>query len=391
MRKKGADGKQPGQQQAGGEQIGVDVLPAGVLVVFGEQEFVQIDRPAQHAQVQQLFLDALPAQLAHVAHIDHIGKAGAADDLGLEAQVLGRFVRREQAVDQVDGALRIAQRVLPAAQAGAAKGSCQFRFIARQVFVREQHIAVKTNVVVRRVEAAIGDALLLQGERFVRGVAVEGVGVAVDQVGDLVAGDLAVDLIEQADLVEHGDQCQAAVARQQHDAALAQVLDVDDAAVFAHDQAHRRLLHDCRQGHHRLAGAPFVEQAAVVDAEVGLAVDHFGDRVDADAAGTNLHLQTFVAVVAEHIGHVVAGKLELVVPAQLQHDVLQVLRCVCAAGQQAQQDQRQAGGAQQLHGLPDASPGKAPACGAGLAAWVLCLNSSGVLMRVLLLNLRLPL
>ena len=107
-----------------------------------------------------------------------------------------------------------------------------------------------------------------------------------------------------------------------HHALAFQILHRGDARVDVADEDERRMLEDRRQGNHRLAFGAFKQQGAGADAEIGTAARNLVDDVEVGRGLAQLDLQPLIAVVALFQRSVVAGKLELVAPLELQRYVL---------------------------------------------------------------------
>ena len=252
--------------------------------------------------------------------------------IGFEAQVRTGLFHGVVIENDADCFFRVFERAYPPASAGVTKRRDQRRVTIGVSLVGEQDVVVELDAISGGIELDGRDACLVEGIRFVGVVTIERVYVAVDQIVYVGAGVDPDDLVQQSDLVEHGDQRQAAKAWQQHDLATGQIGDLSDAAVGARDQAQRGFLEYGSQGDHLPPICEFNQQPAAVDTEVGASLQYFGNRRYALTAGADLHVETGIPVKAQLFGHVITGELVLVVRAQLQHDVPQPVLSGAQAG-----------------------------------------------------------
>ncbi|MNE29230.1 hypothetical protein D3C80_1227050 [compost metagenome] len=262
--------------------------------------------------------------------------------LGFETQMFQAPVGCVALMDQLDAFLGVFQGVLPALEAGLDKRLDLCGTLLQQGFVGGQYVVVEIDPVLARIDQSVGHLLLLQPERFVGNITVERIGVAVDQILRVETGPLQLQLSRIYAFAGQGDaQFCAFRRRHQHYPLAGKILWRVDVRVGAHYPDDWRALHDRRQCHHRLALHARDDQAAVGNGKVGIAVEQgvywfCGSR----SARENLHIQPGPRIEAFFQGHVVAGELELVQPAQLQAHFLHGHGL--AQAQQLQQQQAQA-------------------------------------------------
>ena len=165
---------------------------------------------------------------------------------------------------------------------------------------------------------------MLHIEGFVGQVGVESVHLAGNQVIDVVAAGLELDQCRvDAFAAEHGLEVGIGLRVHQHHLLADQIVNGFDIGIAAGQQHRRRVLEDYRQGHQWFALETLVEQLTVGFGILGAPGQHFIHWRLAWCPFMQAHLEAFLAVIALGNSGVVAGELELMLPAQLKVDDLQ--------------------------------------------------------------------
>ena len=193
------------------------------------------------------------------------------------------------------------------------------------LFGGEQVVAVEVNSHRTWGVGVVREPRSIQKIRLIGDVGGNGIDLAVDQILWLEAMFYAGDASEgNALLLEIGEQLIRLGF--DHQAFARQIVDSLDGTLWTGDQDHGRMLKNGRQHHHRVAGVARKDEAAVANAIVSLPVEYVFDRVIARSCLLNGDVQSRIAVVALFLGGVITGKLEGVVPFELEGDRIQRMR-----------------------------------------------------------------
>ena len=251
--------------------------------------------------------------------LDQVGMHDRLDGLRLEQQVLAGLRPAVATQDEIGDFHRVCQCVFPAGQAGAAESRHPLRVQAEFLLAGEQHIAVEVDAIIVRVDDPVGNAALLQKVRFVGGVGVIGIGLAVDQILDAETARADIQTIDPYSFAGKGHQEFRVLHAKGHHQTLAQkVLGRMEVATCQGQPDVGRALEQGRQRHHRLALFVGHHQTGIADAILGMALQHLIERGGPTRAGlTQFDVQTLACEITAFLRRVIAGKLKLVQPAQL--------------------------------------------------------------------------
>jgi len=311
-----------------------------------------IDREValEHAHVGIGIGDVPPAAGIHVADLDEVRPQQPLHFTRLVEQVVAAFALAVAGNDEVGDFLRMLHGIGPAQQAGVAKGLHPLGLLREQFRGGEQVVAVEVDAGGARGKFEIGELLLLEEVGLVGAVGGQHVGAAVDQVLMVEAVRLDLEqLLADAFLAQVGEDLVG--MRLDHEALAGEVVHGADVGVAPGGEDEGRVLEDHGQRHHRFALGAGQEQRRIGDAELRAAVEDFLDRIGVRPGLADVDLQPRIAVVALFLRGVVAGELELVLPFQLQDDLLQRPR-----GERQQGDEEE----EQAHRRPPVSGSVAP-------------------------------
>ncbi len=182
-----------------------------------------------------------------------------------------------------------------------------------------------------RLEDGIGNAGLVEGIWLVGNVGIQGFDASFDEIVEMALVRDEAQLVEGDALVEkHRLQLDILIAAHQRDLAWAGAAafpvagQIDRPLVAAMDDQHVGRMLEYRPEHqYRLALEIIDHQAGDTDAEIGPPGEDFRHRVGAGAAFLQGDGEARLAIKALLQRRVVAGKLKLVHPAQLQCDLIQ--------------------------------------------------------------------
>ena len=275
-----------------------------------------------------------PAPGIHVSQLDDVVADQALGLFGLEPEVLAAVALAVAREDQIDDLFRVVEGIGPALERGIDEGLDTGRVLAEFGLGGEQRVAVEVDAARPRRERPIREARLLEEEDLVGRVGRHRVDLALDQRGDVEIVRLQSQaFLRDALILEIRHQLVG--MRLDHDPPADQIVQVID--LVRGDERIGRVLEDGRQRHHRLPTAAIEHEVGCRDAVFGGAAQHGLGRLLVRGRLDELHVQADVAVVALLDRGVVAGKLELMQPFELEaHAPEIVLRLgwPCADGRQ---------------------------------------------------------
>lgn len=263
--------------------------------------------------IPDLHIERLDHLLAHLQLVFHVGLAAV--DAILRAQ-------------QGDGFLGVGEGIAPSLEAGCTKTCHPLRIEPLLCLGGEENVAVEIDAVVARVDDGHRDAALFQIEGLIAQIGVEDVYPAGDQIVDVDRSGYRDELaLVKPLIVEGGQQFGILMTRKHHDPFATHVRNGENAAVAACQEDGGRVLVDAGQCQQRLALGVVGQHLGVADAKVGASGQHLLNRTYSLATWPYLDIQTCVGVIPLGLGHVIAHKLGLMQPAQLQYHLLRQITC----------------------------------------------------------------
>jgi len=264
----------------------------------------------------------IPAAGIHVSDLNQLRLHQPVHFRGLEQQVVTGLAPPIAGDYQVGNLARMVHRILPATHACTQEGCDALRVGAGQFFRREQRIAVEIDAACPWREQVVWHAGLFKQIGLVGRIPRHRADLAREQIVEIEGMRHHLDTVErQLLLLQVGDQFR--LVRQQHNL-LAGKFVHGCAAAPGCNQHQRRMLQDRRQHDHRLPLSASKREFGSTDAIVGRTGEHRIDRVAAFLYLLHAHVEAGLAIKPPLDGRVVAGKLELMFPVELQGDLLQV-------------------------------------------------------------------
>ena len=256
----------------------------------------------------------------HVARFDQIRLHQLSGFASLELQLFTASPGRVLLHDEVDHLFGVVHRIAPPLEAGLLEGVDPILSGDQLPLGGKQVVAVEVEVDGARTEDPIGDPFLLQIEGLGSAVGADGIHLARQQClyplfvgkGDPVAAAGMVGKVGQ----------QLVGARLQHQSLVGQIGRVANIWPIQREQNQRRVLQQGGEHHHRATGSPIQQQVTAADAKLGLSRDHLADHIGAGVRFAQGDMQTGLPIKPFGDGRVVTGKLELVLPRQLDDDLL---------------------------------------------------------------------
>ena len=224
---------------------------------------------------------------------------------------------------QGDGLLGMGEGIAPPFKAGGPKPLYPARMGLLLRLSGEEYVAVKVDAVIARVDDGDGNAALFQIERLVAEIGVEDIDPALDEIIDIDRGLDRGKLAFIETLIEKcRQQLGILMGGKHHDPFATHAINSENAAVTTGQEDGRRVLKDAGERQQWLAIGIGGQYLCVADAKVGTTALHLVHRAYSLATGPYLHVQSGFGIEALGLGHVIAHKLGLVQPAQLEHHPL---------------------------------------------------------------------
>ena len=281
---------------------------------------VEVWQYREHACLQIGFGDLLPALLLHVPGFDKVRLHQFSGFAGLELKLFTTCSVGIQRHDQVDHLFGVFHCIAPPLEAGLLEGVYPILSGDQLPLGGKQVVAVEVEVDGARTEDPIGDPFLLQIEGLGSAVGADGIHLARQQcLYPLFVGE--GDPVAAAGLVGKVGQ-QLVGAWLQHQSLVGQIGRVANIWPIPREQNQRRVLQQCGEHHYRTTGCPIQQQITAADAKMGLSRDHLADHIGAGIRFAQGHLQTGLPIKPLGDGRIVTSKLELVLPWQLDDDLL---------------------------------------------------------------------
>ena len=261
--------------------------------------------------------DCPPTRRVLIAEFDQVGLDKHFRLVCLEEEGLAILGLGVTAQDQINDFLLVRQRVLPALEACRAKGCDALRMRLNLLFRRHQVVAVEIDSGGARGEREVRDAQLFKHEGFVGAVGDHGIRLAADQVARVaVVFDTRHPGVVDIRELEHRRDIFA--ARRIHQQAVLQGKHARDPGASRNQEDGRGVLKNRGEHDDWLPARTGDERAGGAHPEVGSAGHNVIDGIHIGPALANLDLEARVAIKAFLKGRIVTGKLELVMPFELQ-------------------------------------------------------------------------
>ena len=280
-----------------------------------------------HADRFKCIGHALPPPGIHVTDIDNVRQDHRAHRFGFELQMFSRFWHPVFIKQQIDDLVGMLHRISPALQRRPPESLDPIRVVSEFLLRGKHDVAVIVDAIGNRTDDFESDTLLLEHEGLIGQIGIEGVDLAGNEILDVVTGRHDIDGVRRNTLAhEHGDEIRVLAPADQHNGFADEIMRRAQTRIGTHQQDRRRMLEDRTQGDQRLPFEPLEQDLAVGRPVLRPPGEYFLDRQATAAAFVQANVKAGGAVEAFLERRVIAGELELVQPAQLTVDDLQLIR-----------------------------------------------------------------
>ena len=240
---------------------------------------------------------------------------------GIATFVLGVIL----CLNQPGGLFDMLKRIPPPLQRRFAKPPHNIGFLAQHRFGSKKNVTVKIEIVIPWRKDAIRHSCFFQWVRFIGKIGQHGVGFTFDQAfnAERVGDCLDVIHIDSLRLKHRGNGNYTGLIPRQHDPLALQIGNGFEIFPFPGQQNNRRVLQNSSKQNDRLAQRARIHQRRVPDTEIGPLRNHLIDHIDTILDLADLYIKPRLFVKPLLLGHIVTGKLPLMLPDKLQRHPLQ--------------------------------------------------------------------